>query len=171
MEGRDGEHVVSDAGGNCAFAVMPGDKIDLFTESTAYSDGRYSASSPNGYSPYENGASLLTVPDNGLTVTIALPRAVYISGTVAMSGGGALPADMTAYACGGGKCFPWAAVHSDGTYSLKAGPGTWMIMVGHWLAASIGYYSTSGLTTDPGSATPIVLSGANVKGINIVIPG
>jgi hypothetical protein len=165
--------VVSDAGGNCTFVVLPGDEIRFFTEDPSgnFADGYYSASAPDGYSAYEGDMSTLTVPDTGLTVTLALPGVLYVSGNVTMSGGGALPAGTTVYACSGGTCSRWFGLQSDGSYSIKLGPGTWTIMVGVWLGATLGYYSSSGFTTDPGSATPIVLTDASVTGINIVLPG
>ncbi len=158
----------------CTRVVRPGMWVafQFWDNSDRYAAGYYNVDL--GYTSRSDQRSRVTISTSSLNVTVALPPMVHISGHVSMAGGGILPAHLVVTACNieARRCYALGSVpDANGAYSLEVGPGTWWVGLGDSSTSKmLGYYSSSGFTTNPAEATSIVVGSSNVTGIDMILP-
>ena len=143
--------------------VAPGSHVVSFSGNETYAGGYYG---DDGFTPDPAAATVINVPPNASGVDVTLPLAGSISGIVTGPGGAALVGMAEqVYTCYVPLAGPTAACAfegdpaNDGTYTVNGlAPGSYDVFFqspdGTYLD---GYYSTSGLVSDEGSATPITV--------------
>ncbi len=157
---------------SCGAVVQPGERVGLhfLSNGPSYPDGYYNAAS--GYTSDPNEATTILIGEESLDITIVVPPAVHVAGQVSVAGGGPLPGNLAAVACWPGQqTGPSVPIGADGSYSVKLGPGTWRIQILD-LATDrvVGYYGSTGFTPNYAEATPFVLGGSDLTGIDMVLP-
>jgi hypothetical protein len=134
----------------------------------AHPAGFYSAS---GFVADYHDATELVVGANRTGIDIALPTPIWIKGTITGPGGGGIGQITVAavsYDTGSGNAAKTAA---DGTYSIAVTPGSYLVAFRDEAGTyATGYYSTSGFTPAQGSATAVIVTAADVSGIDAELP-
>jgi hypothetical protein len=107
-------------------------------------------------------------------IDAAMPLGRRITGTLTPAPGKSLPSDVWItpfWVTGGWGWYNWeCAMNSDGTYSTVLPAGTYYVNFEDESTYQSVWWSSSGLTTDQGSATPITISSSDVGGIDGQLP-
>ena len=127
-----------------------------------------------GASPFPNDNYHVDVGGSTVSgIDAAMPLGGRVTGTLTPAPGKSLPAQVTItpiWLSGGWGWYPWdGQMNADGTYSTGVLPaGTYDLMIDN--GSTSVYWSSSGLTTDQSSATPVTISSSDVGGINGQLP-
>jgi hypothetical protein len=142
--------------------------IYFYDESGAFPAGYYSAT---GFAADYRDATELVVGASKTGIDVQLPTPIWITGRITAAGGaglGQITVAASSYAMNNGGSTQTA---DDGTYSIAVTPGTYT--VGFSDAAGIyasGYYSVSGYVPNAGSASDVIVTAADVTGIDVELP-
>jgi hypothetical protein len=141
--------------------------IWLSDPSGTYLDGYYSS---GGFTVAEGSATTVTIGSSDVTgINVQMETGYHIKGTVTGSGGTSLAniyveADSSDYA-------GFATTHGDGTYSVVVVPGSYKIQFNDPSNYyPTGYFSTDGFTVNAGLASSIVVTRADIAGIDVQLP-
>ena len=160
----------TNADGSYSLPVGPGSyNIRFYDNSGAYAGGWYSS---GGYVANQASATPVVVTTGDVDgINVVLPAALRIRGTV--TGAGGVPIDdgeVVAYDSTGDSVAD-GSIMTDGSYSLPVGPGSYTLHFLDYSGTYIdGWYSSSGWVPDQASATPVVVTTADVDEIDIVLP-
>ena len=141
--------------------------IWLSDPSGTYLDGYYSS---GGFTVAEGSATTVTIGSSDVTgINVQMETGYHIKGTVTGSGGTSLAniyveADSSDY---DGS----ATTHGDGTYSVAVVRGSYKIQFNDPSNYyPTGYFSTHGFTVNAGLASSIVVTTADIAGIDVQLP-
>jgi protocatechuate 3,4-dioxygenase beta subunit len=143
--------------------------VYFYDPNGAHPAGYYSSA---GFKADQHLSTTVTVTGSNVTgISVRLPAPIWIKGRVTGPGGINLGdirvgAYSDAYNNGGTS---WTA--SDGLYAIAVAPGTYTVGFDDSAGTyASGYYRTSGYTSDPTAATPVVVTAADVTGISVQLP-
>ncbi|MFN8630034.1 MAG: carboxypeptidase-like regulatory domain-containing protein [Chloroflexota bacterium] len=151
--------------GTFAIAVTPGSyEVGFSDEAGVYASGYYGLS---GYTANSALAAPVSVTASDVPgIDVELPLAIHIKGTVTSPANAPL-AGIAVFAMSD-TYINTATTGADGTYSVVVVAGSYYVAMadpaGHY---PMGYYSASGLQSDPGNATKVAVAAADVSGINL----
>ncbi len=153
------------ADGKFAISVVAGNyHVSYCDENGVYGSGYYSA---GGLTTDPNAAAPVSVTTTDRTgIDAELPLAIHITGTVTGTGG--VPLADIDVSIENDTAMIDEATGTDGTYSAVVNPGTYIVsFMDMEDAYQSGYYSSGGFTTDGDAATPVVVTSADVPGIDV----
>jgi hypothetical protein len=109
----------------------------------------------------------VTVAGSDVTgISVELPLAIHITGTV--TGPGGVPLSGIDVAAENLTISSGAVTGPDGTYSVVVVAGAYFLSFSDFSGAyDSGYYSDTGFTQDGNNATPVTVAAADVPGINV----
>ena len=157
--------------GSYSLNVAPGTYTVQFQDTTgSLLNGYYSSS---GFTVDKNSASPVSVTTADVTgINAQLGVGHYIRGRVTGPGGKPLQGIMVSADTPDGLYFSNSETASDGSYSVDVPVGAYLVLADDFFGLyQSGYYSTSGLAPDQGSATLVSISTSNVTGVNMALPG
>ena len=158
--------------GTFALAVAPnnGYQVSFSDDSLTYVGGYYSTA---GYTADQAAAADVFLGSADVTgINVTLPKALHVVGKLTGPGGVAA-AGINVYVNSNGQFAGGSATSkADGTYSLAVGPGIYRLQVSPDIQPGVypeGYYSTAGFTLDPGAASGVIVTTADVVA-NLQLP-
>ena len=154
--------------GTYAIAVTPGSYLVGFSDSAGiYASGYYSAS---GYAPSAGGASDVVVTAADVSgIDVELPVGIHITGVVTSPAGAPLQ-DIAVYALGNSS-ISIGTTGADGSYSLVVVADSYLLaFLDPSSTYPVGFYSTSGFKASMSGATEVVVTTADVTGIDMRFP-
>lgn len=140
----------------------------FYDETGARPAGYYSTT---GFAADYHDATELVVGATKTGIDLQLPTPIWITGKITAAGGaglGQITVSASSSALNNGNATKTAG---DGTYAIAVTPGTYV--VGFSDGAGIytsGYYSVTGFTPNGGSASDVIVTAADVTGIDAELP-
>ena len=172
-EATTGRYAVSTAttaaDGTYVLPVEPSTYTVNFSDyKTVYASGYYATT---GFTADFNAASTVTVASTDVTgINVTLPKALHIKGKLTGPGGvGASGVYLSANGTDGNFI---AQTGVTGTYSIAVSPGIYQLQVEDGNSPATypsGFYRSSGFTLNPGAATGLIVTTADVTA-NLQLP-
>ena len=154
--------------GTYSIAVTPGSYFVGFSDDAGtYASGYYSLS---GFTSNQSSASDVIVTAADVTgIDAELPLAIHIKGVVTSPAGA--PLQNITVAALGDTFINFGTTDANGSYSLAVVAGSYTVGFEDLSNTyPIGYYSTTGFKASASGATKVVVTTADVPGINLKFP-